>query len=174
MTEITPNQPVLRRPWLPQLKSRWWTLLLGLSLMLNLLVVGLVAGQGFDRGPVGRIMGASYVQLIPRRFLSELPRERRKVLMDIVHQRGDELRNLREDSFESPLKLADVLEKEGATAADLKAAIDAFTTGSGSLAASGGAVVNDIVNQLTPDEKRLLAAAIRDRANNRRKSRRKN
>lgn len=152
------------RRWLPQLRSRWWTLLLGLSLMGNLLVAGLLLGAGFDHGPIGRITGASYVQLIPRRFLSELPEERRKELMGIVRQRGDELRKLRDDAYTSPLVLADALDKEGATPAELKAAVDAFTTGSGSLAAGGGAVVMDIVARLTPEERKKLAAAIRERA----------
>jgi Heavy-metal resistance len=171
MTLNSSDVKTSRRPWLPQLRSRWWTLLLGLSLMVNLLIFGLIAGQGFDRGPVGRIMGASYVQLIPRRFLSDLPHERRKELMAIVKKRGQELRGLRQNSFEAPLKLAEVLEKDNATAEEVKAAIDVFTVGSGSLAASGGAVVNEIVSQLTVAEKKSLAAAIRERATNRNKSR---
>lgn len=164
MTDI-PQTP-LKRPWLPQLRSRWWTLLLGLSLMANFLVLGLAIGFGFDERRAERITGASYIQLIPRDFLHGLSRERRNELMAIVHDRSHELRDLRKTSQASPLKLADALEKAGATDADIKAAIDAFTTGSESLAAGGGTVVMEIVAKLTPEERKLLAASIRERADN--------
>lgn len=153
-----------RRPLLPQLRSRWWTLLLIVSLMANFLVIGLAVGFGLDRGRPDRIMGASYIQLIPRDFLRELPRERRRELMDLVHDRLRQLRDLRANSQASPLKLAEALEKPEATEADIRAAVDAFTTGSGSLAAGGGQVVMEIVGRLSPEERRLLAASIRERA----------
>lgn len=158
------NATLARRQWLPQLRSRWWTLLLGLSLMVNLLVAGLAVGVGLDGGPVDRIMGASYIQLIPRSFLRDLPRDRRHELMKIVHGRSEALRELRDNSQSSPLKLAETLENPAATAAELKAAVDMFTTGTESLAAGGGAVVMEIVGKLTPDERKLLATAIRERA----------
>lgn len=162
------NQPVSpaapRRHWLPQLRSRWWTLLLGLSLMANLLILGLAIGFGFDERRMERISGASYIQLIPRDFLRTLPRERRSELMAIVHDRSHELRDLRKNSQASPLKLAEALEKEGATDADIKAAIDVFTTGSESLAAGGGTVVMEIVSKLSVEERKTLAASIRERA----------
>ena len=47
--------------FVPQLSSRWWTALLGLSLMANLLIAGLVLGTRY-RGD-DRIMGASAVQV---------------------------------------------------------------------------------------------------------------
>lgn len=161
-TQPTPDMP--RRHWLPQLRSRWWTLLLGVSLMANLLVIGLVVGTRFDGRRAERIMGASYIQLIPRDFLHQLPRERRKELMGLVHDRLHELRDLRANSQTSPLKLADALEKPDATEADIKAAVDSFATGSGSLAAGGAAVVMEIVAKLSPEERRQLAEAIRARA----------
>jgi Heavy-metal resistance len=165
MTDSRPDTTTpSRASWLPQLQSRWWTLLLVLSLMLNLLVVGLAIGIGLGGGPVDRIMGSSYIQLVPRNFLRELPRERRHELMAIVRERSKALRELRNNTHIAPLKLADALEKPGATDADIKAAIDAFTTGSESLAAGGGAVVVEIVAKLTPEERKMLAAAIRERA----------
>ncbi len=171
MSDVTPTPALRRRNWLPQLRSRWWTLLLGLSLMINLLVAGLAIGVGFDERRAERLAGASYIQLIPRDFMHRLPRERRVELMGIVHQRSHQLRDLRAMSQSSPLKLADALEKDGATDADIKLAVDAFTTGSESLAAGGGAVVMEIVGKLSPDERKLLAASIRTRAEraNRRK-----
>ncbi len=158
------SQTTSRRHWLPRLRSRWWTLLLGLSLMANLLVLGLALGFGLEQRRAERLSGASYIQLVPRDFLRQLPRERRNELMGIVHDRSHELRELRKNSQASPLKLADALEKDGATDADIKSAIDAFTTGSESLAAGGGTVVMEIINKLSPEERKLLAVSIRDRA----------
>jgi uncharacterized membrane protein len=162
MTE--PNLTNPKRRWLPQLRSRWWTLLLGLSLMANLLIAGFALGIGMRGGPVDRLMGASYIQLIPRSFLRELPGNRRHELMKIVRDRSASLRELRENSQSSPLELAAVLENPAATAADIKSAIDVFTTGSESLAAGGGEVVMEIVGKLTAEERKLLANAIRERA----------
>jgi Heavy-metal resistance len=162
MTELNPV--AAKRRWLPQLRSRWWTLILGLSLMLNLLVAGLAIGLRLDGGPVERLIGASYIQLIPRSFLRELPHERRRELMAIVKQRSDTLRALRESSQTAPLLLATTLENPAATASEIKAAVDSFTIGAESLAAGGGAVVLEIVGKLTQEERRALAAAIRERA----------
>ena len=162
----TPVPPVAepRRYWLPQLKSRWWTLLLGLSLMVNLLIGGLAIGFRMGDGPVERIAGITYIQLIPRSFLWGLPHERRHELMEIVRSRSEELRDLRMKSQNAPLKLAEALEMETYDPATVRAAVDAFTTGSESLAAGGGNVVIEIVSKLTPEERKLLAASIRERA----------
>jgi len=167
------NATPARRKWLPQLRSRWWTLLLGLSLMGNLLVAGLAIGVGLGGGPVDRIMGASYIQLIPRSFLRDLPHDRRHELMKIVRDRSQTLRELRDNSHSSPLKLAATLENPAATDTELKAAVDTFTTGTESLAAGGGAVVMEIVGKLTPEERKLLATAIRERAEKSTRRRRK-
>ncbi len=172
MSDVNQTQPSAdqgpavadKRQWLPQLRSRWWSLLLGLSLMANLLVIGLAVGAGLGGGRHERLEGASYIQLVPRNFLRSLPRERRAELMAVVHERQHQLRELRANSQASPLKLADALDKEGSTDADIKAAVDAFATGSGSLAAGGAAVVMEIVGKLTPDERKALATSIRERA----------
>jgi hypothetical protein len=89
------------RSWyrfVPQLNSRWWTALLGLSLMANLLIAGLVLGTRY-RGD-DRIMGASAVQVFPRSFLRDMPRERRNELMGIVRRDMRGLRDMREGSSE--------------------------------------------------------------------------
>jgi Heavy-metal resistance len=161
MSDVTANK--LSMKWLPQLHSRWWTALLGLSLMLNLLVGGIIAGAKFRDGPMDRLSGASYVQLIPRRFFHDIANERRDALMQIVRDNRDDLRNLREASEGASLQLADVLEKQPFSMDDVRQTVTAFSTGTESLAARGGDVVVKIVSQLTPDERVLLATAIRDR-----------
>jgi uncharacterized membrane protein len=161
MTETVANKSALR--WLPQLRSRWWTVLLGLSLMANLLVGGIVAGAMFDGGRNARLAGASYVQLVPRSFFRSLPHDRREALMQIVRGHKDDLRVLRKASDGASLKLADALDKEPFTLDDVRKTVTDFSTGTESLAARGGDIVVQIVTQLSPEERKLLAAAIRDR-----------
>ncbi len=153
--------------FIPRLSSRWWTGLLVASLMFNLLVGGIALGRYYTFGPPDRLMGASYVQLIPRNFFRELPRNRRQELMEIVRGNRGDLRELRKASEESAGKLADVLEKDAYTEAEAIAVINAFSTGSESLAAKGGAVVLDIIRKLSPEERKLLAASIRQRGKRR-------
>lgn len=161
MSDVSPNTP--RFSWIPQLRSRWWTAVLGVSLMLNLMIGGIVAGARFGEGRGDRMTGASYVQLIPRKFFRDISSDRRNALMQIVRDNRDELRNLREASEGSGLKLADVLDDQNFSIDEVRKTVAAFSTGTESLAARGGEVVVKIVNQLTPDERKFLAAAIRDR-----------
>jgi hypothetical protein len=161
MTDATPTQLPAR--WLPQLRSRWWAALLGLSLMANLLVVGLAAGVMWKARSEGRMQGASYVQLVPRSFFRDIPKERRDVLMEIVRGHRDNLRELRKASDATSLRLADVLEKEPFVLDDVRKTVTDFSTGTESLAAKGGDIVMQIVTALTPEERKQLAAAIRAR-----------
>lgn len=161
----TPRAGIAR--FLPQLRSRWWAALLVASLMFNLLVGGIALGRYYTYGAPDRLMGASYVQLIPRRFFHELPSQRRKELMEIVRGNRADLRELRKASEASAGKLADVLAKDSYAEADVIAVINAFSTGSESLAAKGGTVVLDIIRKLTPEERKLLAASIRERGRKR-------
>jgi hypothetical protein len=175
MTEMTqqPQIPEEGGPskWsrrLPVLRSRWWTVLLGLSLMLNLAIGGMIAGSFMEHGPRDRLVGASYVQLIPRRFFHDLPRERRRQLMDIVHNNRPDLRALREATGQTSLRLADALAAPDYKEEEVVKVIGEFSTGTQSLASRGGAVVLDIVRLLTPEERQALAGAIRERGSKRR------
>jgi Heavy-metal resistance len=161
MTETTTSSQPSR--WLPQLRSRWWTAVLGLSLMANLLVIGLAGGALFRGGADGRIQGASYVQLVPRSFFRDISKDRRSVLMQIVRGHRDDLREMRKASDAASLKLADVLEREPFVLDDVRKTVTDFTTGTESLAAKGGDIVMQIVTELTPEERKQLAAAIRER-----------
>jgi uncharacterized membrane protein len=168
MSSETPAK--LAKNWLPTLRSRWWTLLLGVSLMLNLMIGGIIFGDRLAGGP-DRLMGASYVQLIPRSFFRELSQERRKQLMQIIHDSREDLRGLRAQFEGTGLKLADVLQSETYSDSALRQTVSEFTTGTESLAARGGDVVVKIVSQLTPEERKLLAEAIRKRHETGRKRR---
>jgi uncharacterized membrane protein len=154
------TQPAL---WLPELRSRWWTALLGLSLMANLLIIGLAAGAFWKGGRDARLAGTSYVQLVPRSFFRDISPERRDVLMQIVRGHRDDLRDLRKTADGASLKLADALEKDPFVLDDVRKTVSEFSTGTESLAAKGGDIVMQIVTQLSPEERKLLATAIRER-----------
>jgi uncharacterized membrane protein len=147
----------------PPLRSRWWTGLLVVSLMANLLVGGLIAGRILYPHEMDRMMRDSFVQLVPRKFFVDLPSQRRKELMQFLRDHRGELKALREASQTTVAKLADALENYDT--ATVKSVIDSFATGSESLAAKTGAVVMDLVTKLTPEERKKLAETIRERNN---------
>jgi uncharacterized membrane protein len=167
MTPIDETKPT--KSWLPQLKSKAWTVLLGLSLMLNLLVGGILLGGFYGKQRTERLAGASYVQLIPRKFFRDLPPQRRQQLIQIVKDNRESLIELR-DAFEaSSLKLADVLDQPNFALPDVQATVSEFAKGTENLAMRGGDVVVKIVSALSPEERKRLAQAIRDRDANRTK-----
>jgi Heavy-metal resistance len=151
----------------PALHSRWWTGLLALSLMANLLVGGLIAGRILYPHDMDRMMRDSFVQLVPRKFFVDLPAQRRKELVQFLRDHRGELKALRETSQTTLVKFADALENYDA--AMVKSVIDSFTTGSESLAAKSGAVVTELVMKLTPEERKKLAEIIRERDNRKQK-----
>ncbi|MDE2445756.1 MAG: periplasmic heavy metal sensor [Alphaproteobacteria bacterium] len=166
MSEPTPVSASTKWRYLPELRSRWWSALLVASLMANLLVVGAVIGSRIhDRGEHGRGRFAEDgTQLLPRKFFGDLPGARRREFMELLRNRNDQFAKNREDANALTLKFADVLEQPDYDALKAKAAADEVVSGPVSFAAQGEALVLDIVGKLSPDERKLLAAAIRERA----------
>jgi uncharacterized membrane protein len=151
------------KTYIPTLKSRWWTGLLGLSLMANLLVGGILIGRNFRHNMLEDSVQNSLAQFVPRKFVEDLPRERRKEIMGILRENRQDMHALRQDFDSKALQLADALDVENYDATAVKTLIENFTTGSQSLAARGAAVVVELVGKLTPAERKDLAAAIRDK-----------
>ena len=145
-------------------RSKWWQILLIVSLAINLLIAGAVVARMVTHGGPDRIMGASYAQLIPRRFFAEMPRDRRKVLQDILKKYRDDFKGERDASEQVAVKLADAI-GEPYDVEKVKLVISEFTAQNGKLAAKGGDAALEILAVLTPEERRLLASSIRERAN---------
>jgi uncharacterized membrane protein len=151
------------RYW-PSQGSRWWTALLIASLALNLFIGGAIATRFLTRDGPQRFIGASYAQLIPRRFFAEIPSERRRVLLDILKQYRKDFRADREASEMVAAKLADVLVVEPYDVEKVKLVVNEFSGQTGKLAARGGNAALDIIALLSADERKILAEAIRERA----------
>jgi uncharacterized membrane protein len=146
-------------------KSTWWTALLVASLMANLLFAGWVIGNRYwARQASERMAGVTMVQVVPRGFFTQLPRERRRELLRDVREEMGNLRQHRSGTSPEILKLADILEQESFSADNASTAIDTFSTGPDSLAVRGSKVLKDLIGKLTPEERKQLAAAMRTRA----------
>jgi uncharacterized membrane protein len=144
--------------------SKWWKALLIGSLALNLLIGGAVVTRFVTHGGPDRFVGASYTQLIPRRFIVELPRDRKRVLLDILKNYRDDFRNDRDVSAQVAIKLADAIVGEPYDVEKAKLVVNEFAEQNGKLVSRGGAAVLDILAVLTPDERQSLAKVIRERS----------
>jgi uncharacterized membrane protein len=151
------------RYW-PFERSRWWLALLIASLALNLFIAGAMTTRFLTREGPQRFIGASYTQLIPRRFFSEIPSDRRRALLDILRQYRKDFRADREGTEATAAKLADALVAQPYDVAKVKLVVSEFASQSGKLAARGGDAALDIIALLSPEERKVLADAIRDRA----------
>ena len=164
MTEPTLVTTPPKRRFIPELRSPWWTALLVLSLMANLVVGGAAIGARMKGGGWQMGLMENRAQLLPRKFFAELPRDRRRELMDIFKSKKDQFAQSREAADAVTLKFADLLEQPDFDQIKIKAVIDDFTSGTASFATQGEAVILDIVAKLTPGERKDLAADIRERA----------
>lgn len=144
----------------PQMRSRWWSVLLAVSLLANLLVAGVIIGHGVRSGQPDR---GGYFQLLPRKFFSELPRQRRFELMGVLKDGFDGMKGLRDQADITSLQIADALEKQPFDPAAVQQAVTDFATGRQGLATQGSNVITNLVSKLTADERAQLAASIRER-----------
>jgi uncharacterized membrane protein len=152
---------------LPSLRSRWWALVLGLSLMINLGIGGAIIGHLVNKRQMEHMVRDGFVQLVPRKFFDDLPEPRRKELMRFLRDSRHEFKAMRDASQITALQLADALDNYDP--AKVKAVIDSFATGGESMAARSGTVVMEMIAKLSPEERKQLAIAIRDRDNHEQK-----
>lgn len=140
--------------------SRWWNILFGLSLAANLVVVGIVAGHRFAEGPPARSV---FMQLLPHQFFWELPRDRRQELMQMMRANMGDMEKLRETMMTAGQRLAEALERQPYDPEQMKQALSDVVSSSQSVMARGSEGVSELIGKLTPEERLLLAKAIRER-----------
>jgi uncharacterized membrane protein len=164
MTAENPQSSRRFLRFLPALDRPLWRALFAFSLMANLVIAGLWIGQRFGPGREDRINRPVLAQVLPRQFLSTLPDDRRKELMSGMRMGVKQFRDLRDGAAANVLAIADALEKDTGDLSTVRTAVDGYATGAGSMAAKGSTVVMDFIAKLTPDERKLLAQSIRERA----------
>ncbi len=141
-----------------------WKILLVISLALNLLFGGAAVARFFVHGPMERMAGASYLQLVPRKFFAELDRQRRDELVGVLKTYRDRFRDGQQNSRKLAEALADALAAAPYDEVRVRKAIDDFGSNGAGLIAVGSEAALDFIQRLSPEERTRLAQLIRERA----------
>lgn len=157
MSEIS-DSPAASRRW------SWWQVVLTVSLALNLLVGAAAATRFFVHPPSERMVGMSYLQLVPRKFLAGLDRARREELLGHIRGYRDSFREGQKKSRQVAESLADALDAAPYDEARVRAVLGEFTGNGVDQIGIGARAALDFIARLNPDERILLAQRIRERA----------
>ncbi len=142
-------------------RFNWLVIALVASLAVNLLFVGAgIARFYVGHGPE-RIAHSSQMQLIPRRFFTELERPRRVELLAVFKGYDKQFRDGRRAAREQVRELADALDAEPFDPTRVKAAVDGFATRSESLLTAGGDAALTLIGKLDDSERKMLAKHLR-------------
>ena len=163
MTETLTPTPKFQ--FVPILTSRWWTLVLGLSLMFNVLVMGAAIGIAWEGQHGGPYAEQATHRLLPRKFISELSPARRRELMGVIRGNRQEFDEIRGAADAAAFKLADALDQGTYDSEKIRSAVEEFN--SNGIIGKSAAMIVEVMNRLTPDERAKLAAAIREQKNRR-------
>jgi uncharacterized membrane protein len=147
--------------------SRWWMALLVASLAVNLFIAGAAAVRFLAPEQFERFTGSGYSPLIPRKFLADLPADRRKELGDLLRRNRTAFRKDFAEMRKLANELADALAREPYDEAAVIAAIDNHAKIAQGMVARGAEVTIEVVRKLNPEERALLAKRIRERAGRR-------
>lgn len=158
-TDAPPGAPSASR-----FQMRWVSILLVVSLALNLLFLGGGITRFFLHEPPGRMTGISEMQLIPRKFFGDISQQRRSELLTVFKDFRGEFRDGRVARQQLAVDLAAALEAEPYDPERVKQAVGAFTSRSSSLVARGGDAALAFISKLDDGERRLLARRIRERS----------
>lgn len=143
--------------------GRWLKWALIASLAVNLLFVGAAAARFYVGFGPERYARLTQMQLIPRHFFSDLDRSRRMELMKVFRAQDKDIREGRRAIKAQVTELADALDAEPYDAARVKAAVEAFTSRSEALFMTGAGAALRVIDQLTPEERKLMATHLRSR-----------
>jgi uncharacterized membrane protein len=162
MSETGPDTEAVRR-W------SWWQILLIVSLALNLLIGAAAATRFFTHSHPERMTGMSYLQLVPRKFLSELPHARREELLGQLRDDRDRFKDGQQKSRKVAESLADALDASPYDEARVRSVLDEFTGNGVDQINLGAKAALDFISRLSTEERILLAQRIRERAKGGRK-----
>jgi Spy/CpxP family protein refolding chaperone len=142
---------------------RWLVPVLVASLAFNLMIIGAAVAERMwpmhgERAGFHRSM-----EVLPRQFFAELDDQRRSELGAVFRARRSEFREERRALREAASALADALEREPYDPSLAQSAIAEHASRSHRLVDVSMTVAGDLVEALTPEERRSLAEAIRQR-----------
>jgi hypothetical protein len=160
-------------PAAPSGRARLWWIVLIVSLALNFAAIGIVVAHLIlgPPPPPDRIEGYSSLQILPRGFVSDLKGDRRDLILGILRKFRGEFRARRAEMRDNTEKIAAALEAEPYDAEAVTHAIDQFAA-TGRLMIDGGVLtVKTVIEELTSDERKLLAKSIRERDERRKRPR---
>lgn len=160
MSETTPASAATSAPLR---RFDGWKAALVVSLALNLLFVGAAAARYFSTSAPERVAALSQVQLIPRKFFSELEGPRKAELLGVFRTFRPGFRDGRRQAREEMAVLAAALEAEPYDVTRVRDAVEAFSRRSEALVAAGGEAALALITRLDPAERKLLAQHIRQR-----------
>jgi len=134
--------------------------LLVMSLCLN---VGLIALILVGLGRIGPGFAARPGVLAPVQIARVLPDAGREKVRGIMAEHRDALREKRRAARAARLEVFGVLTAPTYVAGDLAQALDKVRTADAALEEEAVAQQRDVINSLTPDERKLIADRVRER-----------
>ena len=140
--------------------SRTRTTLMVMSLCLN---VGLMALILVGIGRVGAGFIAQPGVMAPAQIARGLPPQQREKILDIVAAHREEMRERRQAARRARLEAFRVFAAPDYSAADFTRALDAVRTADAALEEEAVALQQDVVNTLTPAERKLIAEQVQAR-----------
>lgn len=150
---------------------RWLPVLLLASLAFNLVVIGAAVAERFWTQPTERASAPRSTDLLPYRFFTELDRQRRAELRAEFRAHRAAFRHERNELRRAARAVAAALDETPYDPQKVRSAIAEHVSRSHRLVDLTGAVAGEMIDKLTPDERRLLASHIRERAEPRQRKR---
>jgi uncharacterized membrane protein len=144
----------------PSPYSRTRTTLMVMSLCLN---VGLIALILVGIGRVGAGFIAQPGVMAPAQIARGLPPQQREKILDIVAAHRSAMRERRQAARRARLEAFRVFGAPDYSAADFTRALDAVRTADAALEEEAVALQQDVVNTLTPAERKLIAEQVQAR-----------
>ncbi|MEM7425895.1 MAG: periplasmic heavy metal sensor [Pseudomonadota bacterium] len=145
---------------------RWMKILLTVSLMLNVAVIGAIGARAWKTHKYGHGHHAMHA-LGVHAFLWKLPRERRKALREKFRQVRGELKQHKFALVQPLQQFAGALAASDYDRAKVEEAVQAFRASHEKRAAARERYILELVDALTPEERKMLGEKILERAERR-------
>ena len=152
-------------PQIVRKSPRWMKILLVLSLALNLLIIGTIAGSFFfgpghrftGMAPYNRIARPAALHVAGRMLVWKLPRERRRAVFELVQKQRTQMAPAFERLDEKRAELANILAAENLDTERFKTVFDEITKIEADIHLQAATLTEKFISGLHPAERRLYA-----------------